>query len=41
MLPHRPLRVLGAVEMSLIIAFLLGKTAFLLSALGIAALVTG
>lgn len=41
MLPHRPPRVIGAVELSLIVAVLLGKTAFLLSVLGITALVGG
>jgi hypothetical protein len=41
MLPARPPRVLGAIELSLIFAVLLGKTAFLLSVLGIAVLAAG
>lgn len=41
MLPPRPPRVLGAVELSLIVAVLLGKTALLLSVLGVTAHVAG
>jgi hypothetical protein len=41
MLPAQPARVLGAVELSLIVIVLLGKTAFLLSVLGITARVVG
>lgn len=41
MLPAHLARVLGAVELSLIVAALLGKTAFLLSVLGSTALVAG
>lgn len=41
MLPPRPPRFIGAVELSLIVAVALGKTALLLSVLGISALVAG
>lgn len=41
MLSPRPSRDLGAVELSLIVALILGRTAILLSALGITVLVAG